>query len=121
MLAETNRGQVLDGTLTRDIADSVAVTDFVRHKTIMLHADQSYLAKAIHPAQIADAATRRPNEAATGAVATSSPIRASAKSSRPREPGPSSEATYGAPPSSFPFPGGHRNDGLMHSAARSMP
>jgi hypothetical protein len=34
-----------DGTLTRDITDSVAVTDFVRHKTIILHAGQSYLAK----------------------------------------------------------------------------
>jgi hypothetical protein len=28
------------------LAHSVAVTDFVRHKTIVLHADQSYLAKA---------------------------------------------------------------------------
>ena len=37
-----------DGTLTRDLTDSVAVTDFVRHKTIILHAGQSYLAKAIH-------------------------------------------------------------------------
>jgi hypothetical protein len=35
-----------DGTLTRDITDSVAVTDFVRHKTIILHAGQSYLAKS---------------------------------------------------------------------------
>ena len=35
-----------DGTLTHDITDSVAVTDFVRHKTIILHAGQSYLAKA---------------------------------------------------------------------------
>ncbi len=34
-----------DGTLTHDITDSVAVTDFVRHKTIVLHAGQSYLAK----------------------------------------------------------------------------
>jgi hypothetical protein len=34
-----------DGTLTHDITDSVAVTDFVRHKTIILHASQSYLAK----------------------------------------------------------------------------
>jgi hypothetical protein len=40
-----------DGTLTRDITDSVAVSDFVRHKTIILHAGQSYLAKAIHPAK----------------------------------------------------------------------
>ena len=35
-----------DGTLTHDITDSVAVTDFVRHKTIILHAGQSYLARA---------------------------------------------------------------------------
>ena len=35
-----------DGTFTRDITHSVAVTDFVRHKTIVLHAGQSYLAKA---------------------------------------------------------------------------
>ena len=35
-----------DGTLTQDIFHSVAVTDFVRHKTIILHAGQSYLAKA---------------------------------------------------------------------------
>jgi hypothetical protein len=34
-----------DGTLTHDITHSVAVTDFVRHKTIVLHAGQSYLAK----------------------------------------------------------------------------
>lgn len=34
-----------DGTLTRDITHSVAVTDFIRHKTIILHAGQSYLAK----------------------------------------------------------------------------
>ena len=34
-----------DGTLTRDITHSVAVTDFVRHKTIILHAGQSYLSK----------------------------------------------------------------------------
>ena len=33
-----------DGTLTHDITDSVAVTDFVRHRTIILHAGQSYLA-----------------------------------------------------------------------------
>jgi hypothetical protein len=38
-----------DGTLTRDITDSVAVADFARHKTIILHAGQSYLAKATHP------------------------------------------------------------------------
>jgi hypothetical protein len=35
-----------DGTLTHDITDSVVVTDFVHHKTIVLHAGQSYLAKA---------------------------------------------------------------------------
>ena len=35
-----------DGTLTHDITDSVSVADFVRHKTIILHAGQSYLAKA---------------------------------------------------------------------------
>ena len=35
-----------DGTLVHDITDSVAVTDFVHHKTIALHAGQSYLAKA---------------------------------------------------------------------------
>jgi hypothetical protein len=34
-----------DGTLVRDITDSVAVTDFVHHKTIILHAGQRYLAK----------------------------------------------------------------------------
>jgi hypothetical protein len=34
-----------DGTLIRDLTDSVAVTDFVHHKTIILHAGQSYLAK----------------------------------------------------------------------------
>jgi hypothetical protein len=34
-----------DGTLTHDITDSVSVTDFVHHKTIVLHAGQSYLAK----------------------------------------------------------------------------
>ena len=38
-----------DGTLTQDITHSVAVTDFVRHKTIVLHAGQSYLAKARKP------------------------------------------------------------------------
>ena len=35
-----------DGTLTHDVTDSVAVTDFVHHKTIILHAGQSYLALA---------------------------------------------------------------------------
>ena len=35
-----------DGTLTHDITDRVSVTDFVRHKTVVLHAGQSYLAKA---------------------------------------------------------------------------
>ena len=34
-----------DGTLVHDQTDSVAVNDFVRHKTIILHAGQSYLAK----------------------------------------------------------------------------
>ena len=34
-----------DGTRTHDITHSVAVTDFVRHKTIILRAGQSYLAK----------------------------------------------------------------------------
>ena len=34
-----------DGTLTHDITDSVVVTDFVHHKTIILHAGQSYLAR----------------------------------------------------------------------------
>jgi hypothetical protein len=33
-----------DGTLTHSIKDEVEVTDFVRHKTIILHAGQSYLA-----------------------------------------------------------------------------
>jgi hypothetical protein len=35
-----------DGTLTHDITDRVSVTDFARHKTIVLHAGESYLAKA---------------------------------------------------------------------------
>jgi hypothetical protein len=35
-----------DGTLTHDLTDRVKVTDFVRHKTVVLHAGQSYLAKA---------------------------------------------------------------------------
>jgi CSLREA domain-containing protein len=35
-----------DGTLTHDIVHSVVVTDFVHHRTIVLHAGQSYLAKA---------------------------------------------------------------------------
>ena len=34
-----------DGTLTRDITDSVLVNDFVHHKTIVLHPGQSYLAR----------------------------------------------------------------------------
>ena len=38
-----------DGTLTRDIVHSVVVTDFVRHRTIVLHAGQSYLARARQP------------------------------------------------------------------------
>lgn len=35
-----------DGTLTHDITHSVVVTDFVRHKTVVLHAGQTYLAPA---------------------------------------------------------------------------
>jgi hypothetical protein len=35
-----------NGTLVHDITDSVEVNDFVHHKTIVLHAGQSYLAKA---------------------------------------------------------------------------
>jgi hypothetical protein len=38
-----------DGTLTHVITDSVVVNDFVRHKTIVLHHGQSYLAKAAVP------------------------------------------------------------------------
>jgi hypothetical protein len=34
-----------NGTQTHDVTDSVSVTDFVLHKTIILHAGQSYLAK----------------------------------------------------------------------------
>jgi hypothetical protein len=34
-----------DGTLTRDVTDSVLVNDFVRHKTIVLRPGQSYLAR----------------------------------------------------------------------------
>jgi hypothetical protein len=34
-----------DGTLVRDVTDSVLVNDFVRHKAIVLHAGQSYLAR----------------------------------------------------------------------------
>lgn len=34
-----------DGTLTHDITDSVVVSDFVQHRTVVLHAGQSYLAK----------------------------------------------------------------------------
>jgi DNA-binding beta-propeller fold protein YncE len=37
-----------DGTLTHDITDSLVVTDFVHHKTIVLHAGQSYLARGPH-------------------------------------------------------------------------
>ena len=50
--AATVRGTVwtvadrCDGTLTHVVTDSVAVSDFVRHKTIILHVGQSYLAKA---------------------------------------------------------------------------
>jgi hypothetical protein len=48
--AATVRGTVwtmtarCDGTLTHDITDSVVVTDFIRRRTIVLHAGQSYLA-----------------------------------------------------------------------------
>jgi hypothetical protein len=48
--AATVRGTVwtmtarCDGTLIHVITDSVVVTDLVRHKTIVLHAGQSYLA-----------------------------------------------------------------------------
>ena len=50
--AATVRGTVwsvadrCDGTLTHVVTDTVAVVDFVRHKTIILHAGQSYLARA---------------------------------------------------------------------------
>jgi hypothetical protein len=50
--AATVRGTVwtvadrCDGTLTHVVTDSVSVSDFVRHKTIILRAGQSYLAKA---------------------------------------------------------------------------
>jgi hypothetical protein len=33
-----------DGTLVHDITDSVVVNDFVRHRSVVLHAGQSYLA-----------------------------------------------------------------------------
>jgi hypothetical protein len=33
--------------LTHVIRDTVLVDDFLRHKTVLLHAEQSYLAKAI--------------------------------------------------------------------------
>ena len=35
-----------DGTVTHDITGSVSVTDFVRHKTIILHAGHRYFAPA---------------------------------------------------------------------------
>jgi hypothetical protein len=35
-----------DGTLTHDLTDSVVVNDFVHHKSVVLHAGQSYLARA---------------------------------------------------------------------------
>jgi hypothetical protein len=35
-----------DGTLTHDRTDSVRITDFIRHITIVIHAGQSYLAHA---------------------------------------------------------------------------
>jgi hypothetical protein len=31
-------------TLTHDFTDSVVVTDFIRHKKVILHPSQSYLA-----------------------------------------------------------------------------
>jgi len=34
-----------DGTYTHDFTDSVSVTNFVNHQTVILHAGQSYLAK----------------------------------------------------------------------------
>jgi hypothetical protein len=34
-----------NGTLVHDVTDSVSVRDFVRHRTIILHAGQSYLAR----------------------------------------------------------------------------
>jgi hypothetical protein len=37
-----------DGTLTKDIVHSVVVNDFVRHRTVVLRAGQSYLARAPH-------------------------------------------------------------------------
>lgn len=37
-----------DGTLIRDINHSVTVTDFARHRTIILHAGQRYLARPRH-------------------------------------------------------------------------
>ena len=49
--AATVRGTVwsiadrCDGTLVRDVTHSVLVNDFVRHKTIVLHAGQRYLAR----------------------------------------------------------------------------
>lgn len=48
--AATVRGTIWDtiargnGTLVKVIKDEVEVTDFIRHKTITLHAGQSYLA-----------------------------------------------------------------------------
>jgi hypothetical protein len=50
--AATVRGTVwsvanrCDGTLTHVFTDKVAVTDFVRHVTVVVHAGQSYLARA---------------------------------------------------------------------------
>jgi hypothetical protein len=48
--AATVRGTVwtmgarCDGTLTHVVSDSVVVTDFIRHRAVVLHAGQSYLA-----------------------------------------------------------------------------
>jgi hypothetical protein len=50
--AATVRGTVwsmadrCDGTLTHVVSDKVTVTDFVRHVTVVVHAGQSYLARA---------------------------------------------------------------------------
>ena len=47
-----------DGTLIHDLTDSVVVTDFVHHKKIVLHAGQSYLAKAPGKHRVADSLHR---------------------------------------------------------------
>jgi hypothetical protein len=55
-----------DGTLIHDVSDSVAVTHFVRHKTIVLDTGQSYLAKAPKRNEVRDAQARRPRDPAGG-------------------------------------------------------